>query len=79
VPASGQTGLFWFFTGANLELAVKVLDGTALNGHFWIFYAALTDLEYTVTVTDTVRGTQRAFHHPHGSVCGGADIKAFAD
>lgn len=39
VPAGGSvddSGYFWFFTPDNLELVVKILDGTSVNGHFWV-------------------------------------------
>jgi hypothetical protein len=32
-----DTGAFWFFAAANVELIVKVLDGCALNGAHWVF------------------------------------------
>ena len=59
------------------ELAVKVLDGTAFNGHFWLFYGALSDVEYTLTVTDSLTGAQKAFRNPPGQLCGRADVTAF--
>ena len=33
--------------------ARKVLDGCGVNGHHWVFAAATTTVEYTLTVTDT--------------------------
>ena len=59
VPLTGDTGTFWFFDPANLELMVKVLDAQGVNGHFWVFYGALSDVEYTITVTDTATGATR--------------------
>ena len=44
VPLTSDTGAFWFFDNANLELVVKVLDGRAVNGHFWVFYGGLSDV-----------------------------------
>ncbi|HXO42065.1 MAG TPA: hypothetical protein VN999_11480, partial [Thermoanaerobaculia bacterium] len=35
--SSDQCGYFWFFDPSNVELTVKVLDGRAVNGHFWVF------------------------------------------
>jgi hypothetical protein len=76
VPQSDQTGTFWFFDPANVELIVKVLDGRALTGHFWVFYGALSDVEYSVTVTDTVTGTVKRYHNPQGNLCGVGDTSA---
>ncbi len=73
VPFSNDTGLFWFFNQNNTELAVKVLDGTPVNGRFWVFYGGLTNLEYTIVVTDTSTGVTESYHNPSGGVCGGRD------
>ncbi len=52
----GRGGVFWFFDAANPEMLLKILDGCAINGHYWIFYAAGTNVGLTTTVTDTVAG-----------------------
>lgn len=72
-----ETGTFWFFDADNTELVVKVLDGRALNGKFWFFWGSLTDVEYTITVTDTETGASRQYHHAAGSSSGGFDTGAF--
>jgi len=61
----------------NPEVFVKMLDGTALNGAYWFFYGGLTDLEYTLTVTDVATGKQKTYAKPAGSECGGSDTAAF--
>jgi hypothetical protein len=77
IPLTGDTGAFWFFDAANLELMVKVLDGRAVNGHFWVFSGALSDVAYTLQVTDIVTGTQRSYHNPQHHLASVADIDAF--
>ncbi len=77
VPSTDETGMFWFFSPENVELIVKALDGRYINQHFWLFYGALTDIEYTVTVTDTVTGAVESYHNPPGEICGVADTTAF--
>jgi ELWxxDGT repeat protein len=72
-----DTGSFWFFAPGNVEVLAKVLDGRSLNGHFWFFYGALTDVEYTLTVTDTLTGTVRIYRNPAGSFASAADLEAF--
>jgi hypothetical protein len=74
VDANAASALFWFFGPANWELMVKVLDGCAVNGHWWVLGAAATDVEYTVRVTDTVTGEEWQRHHPQGILA-----PAFAD
>jgi ELWxxDGT repeat protein len=76
-PGSARTGTFWFFNQANVELIVKELDGGPVNGHFWTFYGALSDVEYWVTVTDTEARTNRTYHNPPGEICGRGDTFSF--
>jgi hypothetical protein len=61
----------------NPEVFVKLLDGTAINGEYWFFYGGLTDLEYTLTVTDIVTGNKNTYTKLAGSECGGSDTAAF--
>jgi ELWxxDGT repeat protein len=77
LTGTADTGFFWFFDPANLEIAVKVLDGTAVNGHFRVFFGALTDVRYIVTVFDTRTGAVRNYSNPQGQLCGQADVAAF--
>jgi predicted esterase len=64
--AAADSGLFWFFAPSNWEMLVKVLDGCAVNGHRWVFSAATTTVEYTLTVTDTATGARAVYHNPLG-------------
>src|SRR4051794_12803265 len=77
VPLTDDTGSFWFFDNANLELVVKVLDGRPVNGHFWVYYGALSDVEYRITVTDTQTGVQEIYVNPAGRLASAADTSAF--
>jgi hypothetical protein len=77
VPLTADTGAFWFFDPSNLELMVKVLDGRALNGHFWVFYGALSDVDYTLTVTDTETGKKKTYRNERGQLASRADTSAF--
>jgi hypothetical protein len=74
---SSDTGYFWFFSSSNVELVVKVLDGRAVNGHFWVFYGALSDVEYTITVADTQTGRYRTYTNANGNLASVADTTAF--
>jgi len=80
VPLSGgggTTGTFWFFNAANVELVVKALDGRPVNGHFWLFYGALSNVEYTLTVTDTQTNKVRTYTNPSGRFASVGDTSAF--
>jgi ELWxxDGT repeat protein len=74
---SDDSGTFWFFDPANVELVVKVLDARPVNGFYWFFYGALSNVEYWITVTDTAEGTNRTYHNPPGELCGQGDVRAF--
>jgi ELWxxDGT repeat protein len=47
VALTPDTGYFWFFSDTNVEAVLKVLDGRTLNDHVWVFYGALSNVEYT--------------------------------
>jgi hypothetical protein len=63
---SDDSGLLYFFDPDNWEMLVKVLDGCAINGNFWVFAAATTNVEYTLTVTDTNNGQVMEYTNPLG-------------
>jgi photosystem II stability/assembly factor-like uncharacterized protein len=77
VPLTSDTGYFWFFSANNIELVVKVVDGRPVNGKFWVFYGALSNVEYFVTVTDTLTGVTRTYSNPNGQQSSVADTLAF--
>jgi sugar lactone lactonase YvrE len=92
-PRTGRTGeglsipqsdLFGYFalpdlTGnpSNPEVFVKLLDGRPFNGRYWVFYGGLTDLGYTLIVTDRETGATRTYEKEPYLLCGGADTSAF--
>ena len=80
-----QNDLFGYFSipsitldPTNPEVFVKVLDGRAVNGNFWVFYGGMTDLEYTLTVLDFQTSKVRMYTKPAGSAAGGFDTSAFS-
>ncbi len=76
---SDDSGLFWFFDENNWEILVKVLDGCAVNDHFWVFAAASTDVEYRLEVRDTETGEIRRYLNPLGTAAPAiTDTGAFA-
>lgn len=77
--APENSGLLWFFAPANWELLVKVLDGCAVNGHYWVFAAATTDVGTKLTVVDTETGAARSYANPLGQPAAPIqDTQAFA-
>jgi hypothetical protein len=77
VAVTPDTGYFWFFSETNVELMVKVLDARAVNGQFWVFFGALSNVEYTIDVVDTVSGAIRSYHNPQGAFASVGDTAAF--
>src|SRR6185503_10086165 len=77
VGLTADTGYFWFFSESNVELVVKVLDARGFNGHIWVFFGALSNVEYTLTVTDTVTGTTKTYRNPAGQFASVGDTAAF--
>jgi len=76
---SDDSGLFYFFTPNNWEMLVKVLNGCANNGHYWVFFAATTNVQFVVTVTDTQTGKVETYFNPQGvSADAVTDTTAFA-
>ncbi len=76
---TADSGLFWFFSDANWEMLVKVLDGCALNEHYWVFSAATTNVSYTLRVRDTLTGAVVEYDNPLGVAANAiTDTNAFA-
>jgi hypothetical protein len=74
VPISKATGSFYFSDKGNIELVAKLLD---FGDRIAFFYGTLSNLEYTLTVTDTRTGAAKSYHNPGGTFCGGLDNSAF--
>ena len=70
-----NTGAFWWFERSSLDLFVKVLDGRAVNGRWWLYAGSLTDVEFDLVVTHVVSGAERRYSNPRGTLAGFADIE----
>lgn len=76
---SDDSGLLWFFNSSNWEMLVKVLNGCGAGGHYWVFFAATTNVQFVVTVTDTQNGQVKTYLNPQGiSADAVTDTNAFA-
>lgn len=63
-----NAALFYFDQPSDLQMLLKVLNGCGLNNHFWVFYAAATNVQLTITVLDTQTGAVHVYFNPQGSV-----------
>lgn len=74
VPLSQVTGAFYFSGPDSLELMTKVIEqGNRID----FFYGTLSDLEYTIQVTDTRTGISKTYRNNAGRYCGGLEVDAF--
>ena len=66
----GDSGSFWFFDPANVELDVKVLNACipGLGNHYWFFAAGLTNVQTQIVVTDTLTGKTKVYDTAQGRV-----------
>lgn len=65
LPSAPDSGLFYFFGPTNIELLIKVLNACVPPfNHYWVFFAATTNVEFGIVVTDTQNGKTRAYYNP---------------
>ncbi len=74
-----DTGVFYWVDPQNIEVMIKVLDGRENNNHFWVFYGALSNVEFTIVVTDTETGECKEYFNPLDTFASVGDTAAFFD
>jgi ribosomal protein L35AE/L33A len=59
----GNSATIWFFDPANPEILVKVLDACAFTASpaYWVFFAATTNVDFTLRVNDTHTGLTKEY------------------
>ncbi|HEX6085257.1 MAG TPA: hypothetical protein VF266_12080 [Thermoanaerobaculia bacterium] len=61
-----------------IEVVVRIQDTRPFGlNRFDVYYGGLTDLEYTVTVTDTQKSVSKTYRNPPGTVGGSVDRTTF--
>ncbi|MGH9442050.1 MAG: CARDB domain-containing protein, partial [Thermoanaerobaculia bacterium] len=63
-------GLFWFFSADNPEITIKVLPTCSFSSHPWVFASALTNVAFTITVTDMKTGVRSTYTNADGHLAG---------
>jgi hypothetical protein len=78
--STNDSGLFYFFNPDNWEVLLKVLNAcSSTQPRFWVFSAATTNVEYTITVVDTQEQQARSYFKPQGPPAPAiTDTNAFA-
>lgn len=79
VPLADGSGYFWLNAAGAPDLVIKIVDGRALNRHFWVFYGALTSEQFTLTVVDTDTGRRKVYNNPAGRLMSRADTMALRE
>ena len=72
-----DTALFGFSNAEAVEVVVRIVDARPFAPRFDVYYGGLTDVEYTVSVTDTQTGVTKTYRNPPGTVGGGVDRSTF--
>lgn len=63
-----------------IEVVVRIQDARPFGlNRFDVYYGGLTDLEYTVTVTDTQKNVTKSYRNPPGVVGGAVDRTTFTN
>ncbi|HVS14722.1 MAG TPA: hypothetical protein VMV46_12410, partial [Thermoanaerobaculia bacterium] len=79
VKITDDTGYFTFFNPDNVELVVKALDACVFANSYWVFAAALSDLEVTLVVDDTETGDSISYFSSLGPFQAIRDTAGFAN
>jgi hypothetical protein len=64
VDSTDSTAFFGFFEPGQADLAVKVVDGSAVNGELWVFASSLASPGFSLTVTDLQTGKSTTYPAP---------------
>ncbi len=63
---SKETAFFWFYGDQNFEVMIKLLNGCAINGKWWVFGGALTNQAYHIAIGDSLTGARRDYYNAEG-------------
>ncbi len=79
LSSGSNSATFYFNNPANSEVLLKVLNACALNNRYWTFFAATTNVQFEITVTDLQRGVTKTYSNPLGNAAAPVqDTNAFA-
>jgi plastocyanin len=79
LPEAPRSGLFSSSRSSDPQLLISLLDGCNVNGHHWLYFATVADVELTVKVRDTQTGRIWVWFNPAGSVPAPVrDVEAFS-
>lgn len=67
LPYTADSGFFYFFDAANLEILIKVLNACNPFERYWVYFAVASNVEYRVEVVDTQAGAVKTYFNPAGT------------
>jgi hypothetical protein len=72
-----DTAIFWFDSPLVVELMVRVSDARPFDNAFHVYLGGLSDVEFFITVKDTVTGKTVEYHKEANKLVGQIDRKSF--
>jgi PKD repeat protein len=80
----GQNDVYGYFSlpslsgnAGNPELIVKMVDATGIGQNYWVFYGTMTDLQFTLTVTENATGIAKTYVQSTANPSGQFDTSGF--
>ena len=64
VQLSDGSGYFWFFDAEDVDLTIKMIGPLPNDLSYWFFAASGTNMQFTITVTDTWLGRTVTYQNP---------------
>jgi PKD repeat protein len=81
----GQNDVYGYFSlptlsgnAGNPEIIVKMVDATGIGQNYWVFYGAMTDLEFTLAVQENATGVVKNYVQDPAVPSGQFDTSGFA-
>jgi PKD repeat protein len=81
----GQNDVYGYFSlptlsgnAGNPEIIVKMVDATGIGQNYWVFYGAMTDLEFTLAVKENATGVVKNYVQNPAVPSGQFDTTGFA-
>jgi hypothetical protein len=72
-----DTAIFTFGDPNVIELMVRLSDARPFDNHIHVFYGGLSDIEFFISVTDSLTGVATEYHKPANQLIGQVDRTTF--
>jgi hypothetical protein len=75
--STAQTAVFTFGDPLVVELMVRLSDARPFRNNIDVYFGGISDIAFTIKVTDLLTGTSREYTKPAGQLLGGVDRGTF--